>query len=113
MSARDVIAPVVYQKMLGPAMDQEPVSQVWKTGSFDVADAILTALTAAGYQIASPGDRIVKAGEWDAETVEICAGIVDSLAAGSDVMGGQVSSGGIRKLGVAIRTLTKEDRSNG
>ena len=46
MSARDAIAQIIYRKLLGVSMDQEPVHQVLKSGSFDSADAILTALKA-------------------------------------------------------------------
>lgn len=67
MTARDIIAGEL-QNIIDPQTDG------WVSPTREgQADDILTALSAAGCFIAEPGDRIVKAGELDRETLERAA----------------------------------------
>ena len=49
-------------------------------GTIRAGDAILAALTAAGWTLAPPGSRVVPEGGVDAETVERCAQVADEKA---------------------------------
>lgn len=97
MSAREIIAPIIYQKLLGLPMDQEPVHEVWKSGSFDLSDAILAALAAAGYRILAPG-------ELDPVTIERCAAVAEARVVGGYMHGAPEYVNG-PFIAAAIRSL--------
>ena len=68
------------------------------------ADAILAALTAAGWTLAPPGSRVVPEGGVDAETVRICADVAKHL----NGWGGDCGRGGhAEHIAKCIRDLAE------